>query len=687
MSPSPRLNWLLSPVRAVVVLGVLTLVALVVGTGLVLLELRQAALGQARAEIRSLADILAEQSSRAFEGATVALRGAQYRLSDAMGQQLALDSFPVRALLGARTAGLPQIRSMFVIDPLGYTANSSLPSGPPADSLVDRDYFRQVADGSVDLFVSAPIRSRADGKWTVIISCRLTDTAGGFRGVLAVSILLDYFESFYSRVDARQRSRIALLDSQGALVAGATYDPALIGTPVARLPAGLSTARGVAPEVVLVTEEHEGRRRAIAYKTVPQYPLVVAVTMDEAEALHTWVQTARPIVGGASVVFLLILGAASGLIWSLARHAAAERDLRESDERLQQMLQSVTDGIVILDERRVVVFYNRAAEHLFGRTAAEVVGTAFERLLAPASRGIFACIVGNCRESGSCGQDRLGQAEVNGLRADGSEFPAEGSFSTMLFRERQMFTVVLRDLTERHRSEESLRVTHQRLQELSTALQNVREQERAEIAREMHDELGQLLTGIRLELSWLGGRLPAERTDLKDKVGVLKGQLSQTIASVRRITYQLRPLILDDLGLAAAIAWLVDDFSQRTGLEVMLDVDDADEPPRGGLQALCLFRVLQESLTNITKYARASEVWISCRRDRDSWRLTVRDDGVGFDVDAVQVAGTERGGLGLLGMRERARTAGGELSISSAPGEGTQIDIRIPVQAGGEAGA
>lgn len=674
MPQSERAGWLQPPILAVAALTALIVSALVLGAGLVLLELRRAELERARAEIHSLAVILAEQSSRAFEGATVALRGVQYRLSDGIGQRLPLDSFPVQALLSARSAGLPQIRSMFVIDPQGFPTNSSLPGGPPPDSLADRDYFRRAADGE-ELVISTPILSRADGRWTLIMACRLDDPEGNFRGVLAVSILIDYFEAFYSRVDPRVRRRIELLDGGGVLVAGAPPDPVLTGRPTAMLPAGLMPGPGVPGEVIMVTETSHGRTRFIAYRAVPQYPLAVSVAIDEDDALYAWPQIMRPIVGGAVIVSLLILVAAGGLVWSLLRHEEAESELRESDERLRQMLQSVTDGIVILDEHFAIVLCNRAAEHMFGRDAASLVGRPFEDLLAPSSRAVFVRIAGVWRDAGLGQRGGLGQAEMRGLHADGSEFPAEGSFSATVFRDNRIFTVVLRDLTERRKSDENLRVTNQRLLELSTAMQNVREQERAEVAREMHDELGQLLTGIRLELSWLGGRLPADRADLREKVGVIKGQLSQTIGSVRRITYQLRPLILDDLGLVAAISWLVDDFSKRTGVGVTLDVDDRDEPPRGGSQALSLFRVLQESLTNIIKYAHARAVLIEFRRDGDDWRLTVSDDGIGFIVDDVR-----RTGLGLLGMRERARANGGVLSVFSVPGEGTRIEMRIPAQ-------
>ena len=158
------MTWRPSPKWAVAALAVVIILTIFVGTLFVLSTLREDTLARVRSEVRGLSEVLAEQSSRAFEGAEVALQATQYRLSDKLGQSLSLDSFPVSALLGARTAGLPQIRSMFVIDARGQTVNTSLPTGPPRDSLADRDYFRYFQSGGEEVFISDPVLSRADGK-------------------------------------------------------------------------------------------------------------------------------------------------------------------------------------------------------------------------------------------------------------------------------------------------------------------------------------------------------------------------------------------------------------------------------------------------------------------------------------------------------------------------------------------
>lgn len=214
--------------------------------------------------------------------------------------------------------------------------------------------------------------------------------------------------------------------------------------------------------------------------------------------------------------------------------------------------------------------------------------------------------------------------------------------------------------------------TNRQLQSLSASLQNYREEERARIARELHDELGQLLTGIKMEVSWLGGRLQPGQGVLVDKVASVKGQIDQTIATVRRISSELRPLALDDLGFSAAASWYVDQFSERTGLPVELSLADAD-PQRGDAVATALFRVLQESLTNVARHAQAGKVEVRLSYENNAWALSVKDDGIGFVPESGR-----HGDIGLVGMRERAQNLGGRFSVTSAPGQGTRVEIVIP---------
>jgi signal transduction histidine kinase len=201
----------------------------------------------------------------------------------------------------------------------------------------------------------------------------------------------------------------------------------------------------------------------------------------------------------------------------------------------------------------------------------------------------------------------------------------------------------------------------------------VREQERGRIAMELHDDLGQQLTGLKLELSWLSGRVKEGRQATAEEVGAMRQLLDTAIASVRRIATELRPLILDDLGFGEAVAWQTAEFAKRSGLKVDLDLQ-AQALVKDDVVATALFRIVQESLTNVVRHAGASSVQVRLTSDEDHLVLTVCDNGGGI------VAGGRSGtGIGLVSMRERATALGGQLKIAGEPGAGTTIEVILPL--------
>jgi signal transduction histidine kinase len=201
------------------------------------------------------------------------------------------------------------------------------------------------------------------------------------------------------------------------------------------------------------------------------------------------------------------------------------------------------------------------------------------------------------------------------------------------------------------------------------------------ISRELHDELAQILATLRIETDRLreaAADTPAGAAS-ESRLMAMRSLLDEAVTSTRRIASDLRPLVLDDLGLVAAVQWLVQNFTQRTGVACELTLDppdiELDEP-----YATATFRMLQESLTNISRHAHASHVEVSLAREHDWVVLTVRDDGVGFDPARPRKPGS----FGLAGLRERAYLVDGELRIDSSPGRGATIEVRIPLQAAHE---
>ena len=224
-------------------------------------------------------------------------------------------------------------------------------------------------------------------------------------------------------------------------------------------------------------------------------------------------------------------------------------------------------------------------------------------------------------------------------------------------------------------AESELKQSYQQLRALADNLQTVREVERARIARELHDQLGQALTVLKVDLSLLARWLLKTDGALGAEAQAFAAQIDTMIKIVREIASELRPSMLDELGLAASIEWQAQDFGKRTGVPCAVSVP-AHNPPLSPAQSVALFRIFQEALTNITRHAQAQHVTVKLESVNDTVTLQVRDDGRG--IQDGEIAGTRS--LGLLGMRERVTLLGGLFDIRGRPGEGTTVTVRIPVR-------
>jgi PAS domain S-box-containing protein len=219
---------------------------------------------------------------------------------------------------------------------------------------------------------------------------------------------------------------------------------------------------------------------------------------------------------------------------------------------------------------------------------------------------------------------------------------------------------------------EEVRAGREQLRDLTSYLQTAREEERAYIAREIHDEFGQSLTALKMDLAWLTKRL-ADRPRLAEKASTMSDLIDSTIQTVRRVATQLRPGLLDDLGLAAAIEWQAQELAERTGINCELYLGDEDIVLDRDL-ATAVFRIFQEMLTNVARHAEATEVQVELEEGPDKLVLIVRDNGKGITPGQI----SDPHSLGLIGMRERARSWGGDVIFQSVPGQGTVITVRVP---------
>jgi signal transduction histidine kinase len=229
-----------------------------------------------------------------------------------------------------------------------------------------------------------------------------------------------------------------------------------------------------------------------------------------------------------------------------------------------------------------------------------------------------------------------------------------------------------REVAERTRAHSELRESRGELRALATHLQSVREEERTQIAREIHDELGQALTALKMDVHWIGHRIEAQPA-LRERARTMSALIDTTVQTVRRISTELRPKLLDDLGLSAAIEWQAREFEQRSG--IVCDV--RSEPEDIMLDPQCstaFFRIFQETLTNVARHARARHVDVALRMDSNGVILLVSDDGIGITPERA----SNPGALGIVGMRERAYSLGGTFDVSGDPGPGTSVRVSIP---------
>ncbi|MBA4263968.1 MAG: hypothetical protein C0453_02705 [Comamonadaceae bacterium] len=338
------------------------------------------------------------------------------------------------------------------------------------------------------------------------------------------------------------------------------------------------------------------------------------------------------------------------------------------NRRLRSLFERVPVAIWITEAERVV-FANPASAQLMGRpNPSDLLGCSIFDFLSPTSHAPVREHLLNLEKEDAT-------VVISGAirHADGTLREVELVVAPLPDMERRFVQMVINDVTHRTREKKQLLRSRRTLRELSASMVEAREEERQRIARELHDELGQQLTAMKLEMVACLRDHP--HAALAERAQGMLDMLDETVASARRIAMDLRPLMLDDLGLADAIEWLVQEFSRRSlmGVELQLDKNLGTLPPK---LSTTLYRIVQEALTNISRHAQASRVSITLEKLSQDLQLIVQDNGVGFPREP-QVRRV--GSFGLLGIRERVLMLGGSLTVENALTGGAVLSVRVPL--------
>ncbi len=344
----------------------------------------------------------------------------------------------------------------------------------------------------------------------------------------------------------------------------------------------------------------------------------------------------------------------------------------------QLLLECLPDAVLLVNDEGTIIKANRLAHQLFGFAGTDLTGRSIDGLLPAGMREAHRAHRAGYHRSPYVRPMGTGK-ELRAVRRDGTEFPVEISLSPLTTPAGLLVVAVVRNISERKHAEAALLESREQLRQLSGYLQKAREEERTLVAREIHDALGQALTALKMDLATITDMLgrSIERADAPALTGRLASMdelIDSTVQTVRKISSQLRPVLLDSLGLVPAIEWQMEEFQNRTNLRCSVQLPAAEfdlEPER----STAVFRILQETLTNIARHARATDIDMRLRVEEKTLYLDVKDNGRG--ISASDLAKT--GSFGVLGMRERALMFGGELAITRAPDCGTLVSLRMPI--------
>jgi PAS domain S-box-containing protein len=415
------------------------------------------------------------------------------------------------------------------------------------------------------------------------------------------------------------------------------------------------TGAGADDEVLRVLEERQ-------ILTVTNNVALIARDGREIPVEHS----AAPILAAGGKVIGVVL---------IFRDVAERRREQESTAEQAALLELTQDSVFVIDMDGTIRFWSRGAEAMLGYSKDQAAGRISHDLLRTEFPQPLDEIKAELMRVGHWEGDLIKTAQ------DGTRIVVASRWALQWGKRDQLprVLVINSNITERKRGEESLVLQKEQLRALAERLQWVREEDRKRVARDLHDQIGQILTAIKMDLTWVTRHLPESEGAVLARLTESIQSINDGVKSVRAICSGLRPGVLDDLGLAAAIEWQASEFAARNGVRCEVSVPPVDLHMDGD-RATAAFRIFQECLTNVIRHAQAKSVRVFLCQEDENILLVVEDDGIGFCESDLS---NSLGSLGLLGMKERAQFCGGDVQISSSPGNGTTVTVRVPVDTPG----
>lgn len=367
------------------------------------------------------------------------------------------------------------------------------------------------------------------------------------------------------------------------------------------------------------------------------------------------------------VLFISFAGYVQRIVKALKK---AETNVQRINMELTQIFNTAADGMRVIDKDFNILRFNKTFLRLSGANAEKALGCK-----------CYDVFWGSACHTDQCPMLRIQKGEelieYDALKIGLGDRRIPCIVTATPFRDSQgdIIGVVedFKDMSDRKRAQEELQRSHEQLRSIASHLEVAREQERRSMAREIHDQLGQALTGMKMDLHWFSRHIPEQEKRLREKLLEMNQQLDQTIRTVQRLSSELRPCLLDDLGLSAAIEWHAGKIRDRLGINFDI-VSIPEDIALDETTSITVYRIFQEALTNIARHSGATKVKILLQQNRDRISLTVSDNGRGIVEEQINAPGS----FGLIGMRERACLLDGSLEIQSKSDRGTTISLSIP---------